>query len=122
LCYASIMTVKIQRIEGLFIFFICIFAYFRLEGNWLLFILLLFLPDISMVGYLKNNKLGAFIYNLGHNLALPISLFIIGAIINYQLLMLLGLIFGAHIGLDRALGFGLKEKTGFKDTHLGKLK
>lgn len=115
------MTTKIQRLEGLFIFLLAIFVYFKLEGNWLLFILLLFLPDISMVGYIKDAKLGAFIYNLGHNLVLPIVFFIFGVILNIELLTFLGLIFGAHVGLDRALGFGLKEKTGFKDTHLGKI-
>ena len=116
------MTVKIQRLEGLFIFLLCVFAYFRLDGNWLLFILLLFAPDISMIGYLRDNKLGALIYNLGHNLVLAITLFLIGIVANYELITFLGLILGAHVGLDRALGFGLKEDSGFKNTHLGKLK
>jgi hypothetical protein len=26
-----------------------------------------------------------------------------------------------HIGMDRALGFGLKYETDFKDTHLGRV-
>jgi hypothetical protein len=37
-----------------------------------LFLVLLFTPDISMIGYLKDKKLGAIFYNLGHNLILPI--------------------------------------------------
>jgi hypothetical protein len=28
---------------------------------------------------------------------------------------------GAHIGVDRALGFGLKLPTGVRDTHLGRI-
>jgi hypothetical protein len=30
----------------------------------------------------------------------------------------LGLIWFAHIGVVRAIGYGLKYPTGFKDTHL----
>lgn len=116
------MTIKIQRLEGFFIFLLSIFVYFRLEGNWLLFILLLFLPDISMIGYFRGNKLGALTYNLVHNLVLAISLFLIGIVANFELFTFVGLILGAHVGLDRSLGFGLKEEAGFKDTHLGKLK
>jgi hypothetical protein len=116
------MTVKVQRLEGLFIFLLCVFAYFRIDGSWLLFVLLLFLPDISMVGYIKDSKLGALTYNLVHNLVLAISLFLIGIISNFELITFFGLILGAHVGLDRALGFGLKENTGFKDTHLGKMR
>lgn len=115
------MTTKIQRLEGLFIFLLAIFVYFKLDGNWVLFILLLFVPDISMIGYLKDNKLGAIIYNLGHNLVLSIALIIFGYITNIELLIFLGLILSAHIGIDRTLGYGLKEKEGFKFTHLGKI-
>jgi hypothetical protein len=116
------MTTKIQRFEGFFIFLLSIFAYFRLDGNWQVFVLLLFLPDISMVGYVKDSKLGALTYNFMHNFVLAISLFLVGVVANLELITYLGLILGAHVGLDRALGFGLKEKTGFKDTHLGKIK
>jgi len=44
-----------------------------------------------------------------------------GELIDNRLLVLIGLIHIAHVGMDRALGFGLKEKTGFKNTHLGKI-
>lgn len=74
-----------------------------------------------MVGYLKNPKLGAIIYNLIHNVVLSISLVLLGVIANIELLILLGLILSAHIGIDRSLGYGLKETTGFKNTHLGKI-
>lgn len=75
-----------------------------------------------MVGYLKNPKLGAIIYNLIHNLILSIALILLGLATNFELLILLGLILSAHIGMDRTLGFGLKGTTGFKNTHLGKLR
>ena len=115
------MNTKILRLEGLFIFLLATFFYFKLDGNWLIFILLLFTPDLSMIGYLKNPKLGAVIYNLIHNFVLSITLILLGFIINNQLVVFSGLILSAHIGMDRALGYGLKEKTGFKNTHLGKI-
>ena len=31
------------------------------------------------------------------------------------------LVWFAHIGMDRALGYGLKYDTDFKDTHLGRI-
>ncbi|MEZ5886225.1 MAG: DUF4260 family protein [Paracoccaceae bacterium] len=33
----------------------------------------------------------------------------------------LGLIWIAHVGFDRMLGYGLKEPSGFHDTHLGRI-
>ena len=74
-----------------------------------------------MIGYLKNPKLGAVIYNLIHNFILSISLILLGFVINNQLVIFAGIILSAHIGMDRALGYGLKKPTGFKDTHLGKI-
>ena len=67
-----------------------------------------------MVGYVKDKELGALTYNLMHNLFLAISLFLIGIVVNFDLLTFFGLILGAHVGMDRALGFGLKEKQDLK--------
>lgn len=35
--------------------------------------------------------------------------------------MAAGLIWSAHIGFDRALGYGLKYASGFGATHLGRI-
>lgn len=75
-----------------------------------------------MVGYLKDKRVGALTYNLAHNLVFSIAIVLIGFLINYELLIFAGLILSAHVGLDRTLGFGLKDSTGFKTTHLGKIK
>jgi hypothetical protein len=117
----SLMTTRILRLEGLYFFLLAGYFYFKLGGNWLLFLLLLFTPDLSMIGYLKNPKLGALTYNFIHNFILSITLILLGLVANSQLVILLGLILSAHIGIDRALGYGLKEKTGFNNTHLGKI-
>lgn len=96
------------------------FAYFKLVHAWPMFVLLLFIPDVSMLGYLKNAIWGARIYNLFHTYLLPASLFIFGWL-RYPALISLALIWFTHIGLGRLLGYGLKPPSGFKDTHLGKL-
>lgn len=75
-----------------------------------------------MIGYMKDNKLGAMIYNLGHSYTIPAILLIIGAASDTRLLVAAGIIWTAHISMDRALGYGLKLPTDFKHTHLGHIK
>jgi hypothetical protein len=108
------------RLEGFILLLLSVFAYFQMRYSWLLFILLLFVPDISMVGYLKNAQFGAIIYNVFHVYLWPALLLILGWLL-YPALVPLALIWFAHIGLDRMLGYGLKLPSGFKDTHLGSI-
>ena len=112
-------TVLFQRAEGLAILAASIYFYFRQKGSIWMFLLLLLVPDICMIGYLWGNKVGAVVYNLGHTLVLPILLLVAGVILQQNLVVLLSLIWLAHIGMDRALGYGLKSTEGFKHTHLG---
>ena len=106
------------RLEGAVVFLIALVLYSRLESSWLVFVLLFFVPDVSMAGYALNAQLGATIYNLVHAYALPAVLGLAGLFMANGLLASLSLIWFAHIGLDRLLGFGLKYPTEFKDTHL----
>jgi hypothetical protein len=99
-----------------------LFFYFKLQGSWLFFIVLFLTPDISMIGYLKNTKLGALTYNLVHNYASALSMIVIGQLIAGNILITqIGIIIFAHVSLDRFLGFGLKYPTAFKKTHLQKI-
>jgi len=113
------MTEKIQRVEGLAIGVAVLFFYAEINASWLLFLILFLIPDITMLGYAKNKKLGANIYNLGHSFVLPLVLLIFSYSIEQTLLIELSLIWLAHIGFDRAMGYGLKYKDNFKKTHLG---
>lgn len=97
---------------------ITLFAYHHLHYSWLLFAILFLAPDLFMLGYLLNPRLGAATYNLVHTLALPFALLLIGYLLHWPLAPALALIWIAHIALDRLLGFGLKYPTFFKDTHL----
>lgn len=109
------------RLEGLAVFAGAIAAYAYLGGAAWMFIVLLFVPDVSMIGYARNLRLGALTYNLVHNYALALGIFGAAWALNAELGMLLGLILIAHIGLDRMIGYGLKYPTAFKDTHLGRV-
>lgn len=109
------------RLEGLFVAVVVLALYSRLDGNWLLFLLLILAPDVSMLGYLAGTKVGAAVYNLVHTYALPIALGGYGFLQTNALAVHVALIWLAHIGIDRVLGFGLKYPTGFKDTHLNRV-
>lgn len=100
---------------------VCLAAYQRLDGAWLPFLGLFLLPDLSMVGYLRDARLGARLYNSMHNYALPVALCALVWLISGALPSALWLVWPAHIAFDRALGYGLKADAGFRFTHLGDL-
>jgi hypothetical protein len=106
------------RLEGAVVFALALAMYWRDGSSWLLFALLLLAPDLSMLGYLAGPRAGAACYNLIHSYALPLALLGYGVFANAPLALSLALIWLAHIGMDRAVGYGLKYTTAFKDTHL----
>ncbi len=95
-----------------------VWLYAHLHFSWLLFAVLFLAPDLFMVGFLANPKLGSAIYNLGHWLLLPLGLFALGYATGRPVAMAVAIIWFSHIAFDRALGYGLKYPTFFKDTHL----
>lgn len=115
------MIKTILKFEGLAVFLACFYFYSRLDASWLLFVLLWLLPDISMVGYLKDKKIGAIIYNLIHNYIITILIVFLGLWQDNNFITSLGVTLVSHIGLDRFFGYGLKYPSGFKDTHIQKL-
>jgi len=115
------LPIIFQRLEAGLLFLASIYFYHHLHFNFFLFILLLLSFDIFMAGYLVSNKVGAFTYNLGHSLFLPLLVLIIGFAGDNRILIGTSLIWFAHIGFDRALGYGLKFTTDFRDTHLGRI-
>jgi len=106
------------QLEGFFVLIASLVLYNNFGASWWLFAGLLLIPDITMVGYLINEKVGASLYNIGHHYGLPVILGLIGLVLSHQLCISLSLIYFAHIGMDRGLGYGLKLPTGFKHTHL----
>lgn len=106
------------HLEGAIVLLASLVLYALRGGNWWLFALLLLTPDLSALGYLAGSRLGARCYNLVHTYLLPGMLAAYGLLGGKELAFLLALIWFAHIGMDRVLGFGLKYMTEFKDTHL----
>ncbi len=109
------------RLEGAVLLGLSILLYARLDRSWWLFALLLLAPDVGMLGYVRGTRVGAVAYNLFHTYAAPAALAAIGIVAEDHLLIALSLIWFAHIGLDRALGYGLKYPEGFEHTHLGRI-
>ena len=107
------------RGEGAVVLLLTVGAYQSLGGNWWLFAALFFVPDIFMLGYLRNKQIGAAVYNASHTYLAPAGLALIGTVLGTSMLLPIALIWAAHIGFDRMLGYGLKGSSDFKTTHLG---
>lgn len=108
---------RLLRLESLLLTALAVVLYERTDGSWLLFAVLILAPDLSALGYLAGNTLGAIAYNLAHAFIFPGILAAIG-LAESDLAVSLALIWGAHIAADRILGYGLKYEGGFKLTHL----
>jgi len=104
--------------EGAAVLAASVFAYKHYHGGWILFAALFLAPDLSMIGYLRNARLGAATYNTIHTYVGPFLLAGYSLWMAWPTALLVALIWIAHIGLDRMLGFGLKYPTRFRDTHL----
>ena len=104
--------------EGVVAFAAATTLYFHEGYAWWLYLLLALAPDLSMLGYLGGTRAGALTYNVAHTLALPVALAAVGLLADADGLLAVTLIWIAHIGADRALGYGLKYPSSFKDTHL----
>jgi hypothetical protein len=106
------------HLEEALLLILTLFAYQHLHASWILFAILFLTPDLFMLGYIINSKIGAAAYNLAHTLTIPLALLLASYILHWHLAAELALIWTAHIALDRLLGYGLKYPTFFKDTHL----
>jgi hypothetical protein len=106
------------RVEEACLLAAAVWLYAHLHFSWLLFAVLFLTPDLFMVGFLANPRVGAAIYNLGHWLLWPLALFAAGVADGQRESEAIAIIWFSHIAFDRALGYGMKYPTFFKDTHL----
>jgi hypothetical protein len=109
----------ILQAEGAALFVAASFAFAHTGFSWWLFAALFLAPDILMLGYLANPRFGAALYNLAHTTLLPLAGLVLAYHFASPTLIAICLIWLAHIGFDRALGYGLKYPDAFKHTHLG---
>ncbi len=112
------LPARLLRLEGLAVAVGAVALYFEEGFGWLPFVLLVLAPDLSALGYLAGNRVGAATYNLAHTYVGPVALGVAGVLVGSGTATQLALIWLAHIGADRLLGYGLKYPTGFRDTHI----
>jgi hypothetical protein len=112
---------KLLILEEIAQFVLGIYLFSRLDLAWWWFPALILLPDLSMVGYLFNPKVGAWLYNIFHHKLLAILVLICGYCLDNQTVTLAGIILFAHAAMDRIFGYGLKYEDAFSNTHLGKI-
>ena len=110
---------SIIKLEEASMWLLSVVAYYAtLHLNGWLYWALFLAPDISMLGYLINTKVGAFFYNLFHHKALAIVIYLSGCYSHSEILQLTGLVLFGHSSFDRMMGYGLKYDDRFSNTHL----
>jgi len=109
------------RLEGLAALVVCVAIYHHLGASWVWFAALFLAPDLFMVGYRGGPVIGARVYNLAHTYVTPLAVVGLACLLRQPLVLAIGVIWAAHIGFDRLLGYGLKYGTAFKDTHLSRV-
>lgn len=115
---AMFEVIPLLRLEGFAIGLAAIFAYAMFDQSWTLFAILFLAPDVAMLGYAFGARVGAIAYNAMHSYVGPVAIGVISWFADWPEVNALVTIWIAHIGLDRAIGYGLKNSSGFKSTHL----
>ena len=109
------------RLEGVVLFAGMTLLYGLWDGSWWVYAILFLAPDLSFAAYLAGPRAGAIVYNAAHSYLLPVALMTTGLAMASPLVLSIAMIWLAHIGIDRALGYGLKYQAGFAFTHLGRI-
>ena len=109
------------RLEGLTLFVGMTLLYAVWDGSWWVYAIVFLVPDLSFAAYLAGPRAGAIIYNAAHSYMAPMALMTTGFALSSPLVLSIAMIWLAHIGIDRALGYGLKYSLGFGFTHLGRI-
>jgi len=108
----------VLRLEGAAMLLAATVAYAHVGPGWVRFAALFLLPDLSMLGFLAGARAGAIAYNAGHSYVGPALVAALALLGGHAAALPVALIWAAHIGFDRMLGYGLKYATAFGATHL----
>lgn len=117
----TVRPAGVLRLEGAAVAAASLVLYAAGDASWGLFALLILAPDLGLLGYLAGPRFGAHAYNLTHNLVLPVVLGAVGVATAGTTATAVSLIWLTHIGVDRAVGYGLKYPDDFRRTHLQRL-
>jgi hypothetical protein len=110
---------NLLRAEEALLMFLPMFFMHELPMAWWWFAVLFLTPDLGILGYLANPKVGAWTYNLLHHRGLGVALLFLGVHLHAEWLQLYGLVMVSHASFDRIFGYGLKYTDSFRHTHLG---
>ncbi len=113
--------ILMQRVEAACLALASLVAYWYFGFSWWLYVALWLIPDLAMLGYLANPRVGAVAYNTSHFIGFPVLLIGAAAYSGNSLWLSIALIWFSHITIDRAMGYGIKLFSGFRDTHLGRI-
>jgi hypothetical protein len=113
------IALKLEYLGGLVL---ACFLLSQLHYPWWLFAALFLTPDIGMLSYVINPKVGAATYNTFHHFGLAVVFYIVGSVVHMPILQLVGTVMIGHLSFDRVVGYGLKYADSFKHTHIGELK
>ena len=118
----------VQRIESAAIALVAVVTVVALYPQWWWVLLAAFLLfDLSMVGYARSAAAGATSYNVVHSYAWPavaaaLALVTSGSVPTFSTWAgVIACAWAFHVGVDRALGYGLKLPDAFTHTHLGRI-
>jgi Domain of unknown function (DUF4260) len=112
---------NLLKLEEFFMFGLALFLFSKLDYGWGWFALWFFVPDLSMIGYVMNPRVGAWTYNLIHHKGLAVALYVLGYLTKNPALAFAGTLLLGHSSFDRVLGYGLKHEDAFQNTHLGRI-
>jgi hypothetical protein len=122
----------VLKLEELAMWIGCVILLYVSQAAWWWYALMFLGPDVSMLGYLVNTKVGAWSYNLFHHKGMALFITLLGFALNLpndgpsnmpdtDFLIYVGIILFGHSSMDRFFGYGLKYENGFKFTHLGEI-
>jgi hypothetical protein len=112
---------RLLRLEGAALLAAAVATYWHIGASWWLFVLLILAPDLSFLAYPAGPRVGTAVYNAAHTTLGPLALALLGLLVPSPTALAVALIWAAHIGADRMLGYGLKYGAGFAFTHLGRI-
>src|SRR5262245_7607689 len=92
---------NILKLEEAAMFVLSLYALSLFHVSWWVYLLIFIAPDISCIGYLAGNQVGAVCYNLFHHKGVAIAVFLTGFILKDQWFQVIGIILFGHSSMDR---------------------
>lgn len=109
------------HLEGLALLVSALIIYANQDFSWGTFALYLLVPDLAIIVYAVNQRSGRIVYNIVHSTIFPLALAVFSILNTNSFGLEISLIWLAHIGIDRAAGYGFKYPGSFKDTHFSRI-